>query len=127
MQNTNDENVIILDKSDALSADVRKYFKERPDLVNAQADADALWVTINGRGRLTPRVESLFRKATKSKRSLLRGLVPTDFIVLTGERGRRLAVNGEAVRRVAGAKHTGRLSAAQKKAAFDHFAAQVDA
>lgn len=111
-----------IEKSEAISAEVRAYLKERPQVVDAQPDAEALWVTINGRGRLTARVEEVYRKATKSKKSLVRGVQKSDLVVLKGSHGRTVKVNGAVLRKFVGAKATGRLSAAQRAKAFDHFA-----
>lgn len=110
-----------LNKNEVVSAEVREYFAARPEVINEQPDAEALWKNLNGRGRLSARTEAVYRKATKSKRSLVRK-APKDLITLTGPKGRKVTVSAAEVRKVVGAKHTGRFSEEQKAAAFEHFA-----
>lgn len=111
-----------LSKNEVVSAEVREYFAERPHLIDAQPDAEALWHNLNGRGRLSARTEAVYRKATKSKRVLVRK-APADLVTLTGPKGRKITVSAAAIREVVGAKHTGRFSDEQKRKAFEHFAA----
>ena len=113
----------VIAKNEATSAQVRAYLKDRPAVVDAQPDAADLWKNLNGRGRLSPRVEAVYRKATKSKKVLAR-LAPSDLVTLQGPKGEKVVVSGAEVRKAVGAKSRGRLSFAQREAAYAHFAAQ---
>ena len=93
--------------------EVRDFLKANRELVTD----DTLWVNIDGRGRLHPRVIAIFQKAKRSKVKYEVGLRDNKTVTITGPRNKQFRVQTADLREFLGqpTNTRGRFSAVDKE------------